>query len=300
MSIRIVTLVVAAAAAGFLAGRWTASSDLAGTRAEASAPSPAPPATSPTPDPRDAEIASLHAMLGLRQETIRALELKLVESAAQENAADDPDPMAVPAELWGLARTMRKRPSGDAQMRAMKLISSLKPDHAAYFITRFKEARDDPDTRRIAFEMVLTAGGPDAADFSAELLRDPGLDGTSRSGVLAGLVRMNSGLMPSRLALTESLARVADHLIASADPSDRAAAAAILGMKARDGDVEHALRNLVENDPSDVARRAAIFALARGGSSDTQAWLKEFQERPGLSEDVAEALRRAIGSIELR
>jgi len=167
---------------------------------------------------------------------------------------------------------------------------------AAFFIALFRsasESKDDGAQKRIALQLALMSGGPDAADFVQQLLMDPTLDAGLRDQLLSELSSRGDGLFSiHRLPVGESLASTAMLMIHSAKPDERRAGASLLGGVRSSASRGELIRLLQDSDGN--VRESAARSLGIVGDQTTKTILETYAAQTqdaGLRTAAASAIR---------
>jgi len=169
---------------------------------------------------------------------------------------------------------------------------------ASYFITRFRSAPgSDDDGKKIAMQLALMSGGPDAADFVQQLLTDPTLDATLRDRLLSELASRGDGLFSvRRLPVGEALASTAMLMIHSDKLDDRRAGASLLGGVRSSSSRGELIRLLQDSDGN--VRESAARSLGMVGDQTTKKILETYAAQTqdaGLRKAAAAAIQEIDG-----
>lgn len=235
----------------------------------------------------------------------RILELETQLRAAREESAKKPSSEADVDIARRAFEDLLSMESGEDRNpeRLRSLIDHLArvtERSAAYFIGRFRsatEAKDDDVRKKIAMQLALMSGGPDAADFVQQLLTDPTLDVNLRNQLLSELTSSGGSLFSiRRLPVGESLASTAMLMIHSDKLDDRRAGASLLGGVRSSASRGELIRLLQDSDGN--VRESAARSLGMVGDQTTKKILETYAAQtqdPGLRKAAAAAIQEIDG-----
>lgn len=150
---------------------------------------------------------------------------------------------------------------------------------AKHFIARMRGAPDgkgSDDERKVAMQLVLLSGGPDAAEFIRRTLADPETDADTRERLLRelGPGRNSSFFSIRRLPVHDALAASALQMAQSPDVRERIAGANLLGGVRTPASRGELLRLLGDADSD--ARETAARSLGRVGDPTSRKILETY------------------------
>ena len=254
--------------------------------------SPAAPAATTAPSFRDpaadAEIRDLR---------------RQVEELRREARSAPSAPASSPAESAASRRERAKSifetfrrafvdKEGPELLKALGAVDELDESMAAFFVERHREGIENKELRDMNLLLIHLSGGPDAAAFVVDYLRDPSRSLEERHSLLSRL--SGTGVPENRkLPYGGELAASTETLLASKDAMDRAGGAGLLGGNDTD-DARVRLFRLAQTDPNGGVRSAAIASLGWVGDRATYERLKTFKA------DDTSILKRALAQLKRR
>jgi hypothetical protein len=186
-------------------------------------------------------------------------------------------------------------------LKALGSVDELDESTAAYFVERYREGIENAELRNMTLLLIQLSGGPDAAAFVVDRLRDPATPAAERDSLLHHL--SGTGIPENRkLPYAGPVATAAETLLASPRPLDRMGGAGLLGGNDSD-DARVRLLRLTRADPDPQVRAAALASLGWVGDRATYEQLRAF-EKPGPKEPhaglLAQSLERALAQLRRR
>lgn len=272
---------------------------LARLRAPEAPPSAAPP-PAPRPDgaaaandPRDAELRELRRQVEeLRRESRLAFE-RLPHPDGDPAGAESRRERA--KSIFETFRRAFVDKEGPELLKALGSVDELDESMAAFFVERHRAGIENAELRNMNLLLIHLSGGPDAAAFVVDLLRDPAAPADQRSSLLQHL--SGTGIPENRkLPYAGDLAATAETLLASKEAADRRGGAGLLGGNDSDASRVRLLR-MAQSDPDAGVRAAALSSLGWVGDRADYERLKAWKA-PAGSEKTA--LERALAQLKRR
>jgi hypothetical protein len=284
--VAVVLALLAGVALGLVLGRVRAPAPDA-----AVAPPAARAAAAPSPEALTAELREVRRQLDdLRRQ--KALD---PSGGPYPGRAGPPPPARERAE--SIFETFRRAfvdKEGPELLKALGSVDELDESMAAFFVERHRAGIENAELRNMNLLLIHLSGGPQAASFVVDFLRDPAVPAAERNSLLHNL--SGTGLPELRkLPYEGALAATTETLLASKVPAERMGGAGLLGGSPDDGARVRLLR-LAESDPDAGVRSSALASLGWTGDRATYERLKSWKAEGGEKS----ALERALAQLKRR
>ncbi|MCE9582136.1 MAG: HEAT repeat domain-containing protein [Planctomycetes bacterium] len=231
-------------------------------------------------------VTEAHTEILRLQKRVAELENLLPKEKTKE------DKIALAKEMVECLRKGKKNP--DSFRRLLHLITELDPAMGPYFVGLLTDPNETIEKDPL-YDIALSAGGPEVADWLLGRLTDPATDEGVRRRLLRILGGSSRELFSIRnLPVQGRLADTAFQYAVSGDGPERQAGAGLLGgidsVEARS-----ALYRLAVSDTELNVKEAAIRSLAYTGDKDTLPWLDTYAASlSGMSETEKQRMAAAV------
>jgi len=196
----------------------------------------------------------------------------LSSSSSKENSSS-PDLNQVAQELLEMMSTPESSDLSAVERR--RRLRELRPEMAAWFIGKFREATVNDVCRQMALELALSCGGPQAVAFFEELVAFKG-DRNLGHYLQIAISLLEEGHLaprPRQFPVSDSLFGMTRSWLTSRDRGDRRAALVLLGF-AEPKVALPVVTQAATGDDDPYVRMAAIREMGRIGDAATLDYLR--------------------------
>jgi hypothetical protein len=214
------------------------------------------------------------------------------------------DRLRLAREIWAQFSRPRFWKDKEARDEIMPKLDLLGPEHAAFFIEKFRDPNVKHDQKKEAVRLAVTCGGPEAAALLLDLLCAGGAR-EARDYRLNALVVLKGKSAPE-IPFDESLRIAAHALLVSEAGWDRALARSLLAY-GKAADWMPIVCEAAKSDVDGLMRSEAVELLVKRGGAEGLAFLKDYKETirtmapnprygPGAADEV-ERQRDRLGRV---
>jgi len=178
-------------------------------------------------------------------------------------------------EIWAQMSRPRFWKDQEAQNETLPKLVRLGPEHASFFIERFRDPGTNHEAKKSAVRLAVTSGGPDAAELLLEVMQaGPAQEAFDyRMNAFIVLKGEGGGGMPE-LPFSEALNISVIALLTSENGWDRSMALSVLAF----GDPAHwkpIVKEAAKSDTRSLMRSETVKLLVARGDADILAFFRD-------------------------